>query len=126
VAGDVIAGDELSYDPGIWYNSAKFLNLEYQTYGQVNRRVPGEQNSYWEHADGFHAVRIVHLDARVIGFNFMGMRARHRVCEQWIRDGGELEYVLSHLEECHFDPEFFNRHENEIRSGLRATQSVAS
>jgi hypothetical protein len=22
-----------AYDPGVWYNSAKFLDLEYHTYG---------------------------------------------------------------------------------------------
>jgi len=61
VAGDVIAGLERSYDPGIWYNSAKFLDLEYQTYGRVNMRVAGEENLYWEHPDGRHAVRIAHV-----------------------------------------------------------------
>lgn len=33
VAARVLAGMEVAYDPGVWYNSAKFLDLEYHTYG---------------------------------------------------------------------------------------------
>ena len=40
VVADVIAGEEREYDEGIWFNSAKFLDLEYQTYGRVNRKRP--------------------------------------------------------------------------------------
>src|SRR6056297_453247 len=32
VVGDVIAGRERRYEPATWYNSAKFLDLEYQVY----------------------------------------------------------------------------------------------
>ena len=44
------AGAAPAYEPGIWFNSAKFFDLEYQTYGRVNFRVPGEESLYWEHA----------------------------------------------------------------------------
>ncbi|HKK70428.1 MAG TPA: FAD/NAD(P)-binding oxidoreductase [Candidatus Krumholzibacteria bacterium] len=119
VVGDVIAGRERRYEPATWYNSAKFLDLEYQVYGRVNLNVDGEQNLYWEHDDGMHAVRIVHVAGSVTGLNFMGIRYRHRTCEQWIRDGRDVEYVLDHLHEGNFDPEFFVRHESEIRRSLR-------
>lgn len=109
VAAQVLAGMEATYDPGIWYNSAKFLDLEYHTYGQVNLRVPGEQNLYWEHPNGRHSIRIVYLADRVIGINTMGVRFRHRVCEAWIAAQRPLEYVLEHLAEAHFDPELFRR-----------------
>jgi len=47
VAGEVIAGKESTYDPGIWYNSAKFFDLEYQTYGKVsNVPIEGENNLF--------------------------------------------------------------------------------
>jgi len=49
VAGEVMAGEESTYDPGIWYNSAKFFDLEYQTYGKVsNAQLKGENNLFWE------------------------------------------------------------------------------
>lgn len=119
VAGEVMAGREATYDPGIWFNSAKFLDLEYQTYGRVNMGTPGERSVYWEHADGRHAVRISHVDRQVIGFNFMGIRYRHEVCERWLRDERDLDYVIDHLAEGNFDPELFRRHEAEITARLR-------
>ncbi len=115
---DALAGDDVHYDPGIWYNSAKFLHLEYQTYGDVNRNVPGEQSLYWEHDDGLHALRLVHVEGRVIGVNLMGIRYRHRKCEEWIRDRRSVEWVLEHLDEGNFDPEFAPRHEARIRRTL--------
>jgi len=126
VAGDAISGLECSYDPGIWFNSAKFLDLEYQTYGQVNMGVEGEQNLYWEHPDQMHAVRIVHVDGRVIGFNTMGIRWRHPVCEGWIRDGLHVDGVLGRLEEAHFDPEFYKRHEVEMVQAFREQMGAAA
>ena len=114
VAGDVIAGEERSYEPGIWFNSAKFFDLEYQTYGQVQRGVPGEASLYWEDPSGKHSVRVVYAGGRVIGFNLMGIRWRHEVCERWIAEQRSLEHVLAHLAEVSFDPEFFRRHEADV------------
>ena len=111
IAARGLAGVEATYDPGIWYNSAKFLDLEYHTYGQVNLCIPEEQNLYWEHPDGLHSIRVVYLADRVIGINTMGVRFRHRVCEAWIAERRPLEYVLEHLAEANFDPEFFRRFE---------------
>ncbi len=111
IAAQVLAGREAIYDPGIWYNSAKFLDLEYHTYGQVNLCVPDEQNLYWEHANGNHSIRIVYLQDRVIGINTMGVRFHHRVCEAWIAEQRPLDYVLEHLADANFDPEFFRRFE---------------
>ncbi len=119
VVGDALAGEKRTYDPGIWFNSAKFFDLEYQVYGQVNMNVPGERNLYWEQSDRLHSVRIVHLDERVIGFNLMGIRWRHEVCERWIREKRPVSYVLDHLEEANFDPEFYRRHEREIAATFR-------
>ncbi len=120
VAGDVMAGEPRSYDKGIWYNSAKFLDLEYHTYGSVNMKVPGEQNLYWEHPSHRHALRIVHEPgAGVIGFNTMGLRYRHEVCERWLRDKRDVPFVLEHLEQANFDPEFFRHHEADIRRTLQ-------
>ena len=111
LAAESMAGREARYEPGTWYNSAKFLDLEYQTYGRVNFRVEGESNLYWEHPNGQHALRLVHVDGRLIGVNVMGLRFRHRVCEAWIQAGREIPWVLEHLTDAAFDPEFFERHE---------------
>lgn len=116
---DILAGEERRYQRGIWFNSAKFLDLEYQVYGDVGRRIPGEQSLYWEHPGGKHAIRLVHKDGAVIGVNLMGIRFRHPVCEAWIRDRRPVEWVVDHLGEANFDPELFTRYESDAAAAFR-------
>ena len=124
LVAEVIAGQEREYEPGVWFNSAKFFDLEYQTYGRVNRNVPGEASLYWEHAGGKKSVRIVHVGGKVIGGNVMGVRWRHAVCERWIEEGRGLAHVLPRIGEASFDPELFARHEQEIAAAF-ARQGAA-
>lgn len=107
VAAEVLAGRDASYDPGIWYNSAKFLDLEYQTYGMVLPDLGGQESLVWQ--ESRKLVRIVHSKGVVTGFNFMGLRARHRVCERWIAEGATLDRVLAEIDQADFDPEFAAR-----------------
>ena len=76
-----VCGIRTIYEPGIWFNSAKFLDIEYQVYGLVNMNVEGEKNLYWECPQGNKSIRIVYTDECVIGFNLMGIRYRQEVCE---------------------------------------------
>lgn len=112
-----ICGERTAYVRGIWFNSAKFFDIEYQTYGFVNN-VPlkGEGSLYWEHSDGRHAIRIVFstVDHSVIGFNLFGIRFRQNVCQKWIRERRPLQYVLENLAEANFDPEFFESFEKDV------------
>jgi NADPH-dependent 2,4-dienoyl-CoA reductase/sulfur reductase-like enzyme len=114
VLGRVLAGEPAVYDRGVWFNSAKFLDLEYQTYGLVKRDVPGEKNLYWQADEGLHALRVVYTDESVIGFNALGIRYRHQTCERWIRERKSVEYVMANLPEANFDPEFSRRHEKKM------------
>ena len=120
VAGEVIAGNDKVYDPGIWYNSAKFFDLEYQTYGRVsNLPLEGENNLYWEDPSHKHSIRIVTEGENVIGINVMGLRYRHEVCEGWIKEQRSLDYVLDNLQKANFDPEFSNKFEQDIKRTLK-------
>ena len=124
VVGETMAGVQSIYDPGIWYNSAKFLNLEYQTYGQVNNAqglldIPGEKNVFWEHQNRLHSLRMVHNGNEILGVNVMGLRYSHKVCESWVRDKRSPDYVLDNLSQANFDPEFFRRYESEIVGVLK-------
>lgn len=114
VLGRVLAGERATYDRGVWFNSAKFLDLEYQTYGSVNMNVPGEKSLYWQAADGLHAMRVVYTDEGVVGFDSLGIRYRHRTCETWIREKRRVGHVLENLPEANFDPEFFRRYERDM------------
>jgi len=111
---ETVCGIRTAYDPGIWFNSAKFLDIEYQVYGLVNMKVEGEKNLYWECHKGNKSIRIVYTDECVIGFNLMGIRYRQEVCEKWIREKFRIEKVLENLGEANFDPEFFSQYENEL------------
>jgi len=113
-----ICNHKIEYDPGIWYNSAKFFDIEYQVYGDI-KPSPGEnENSlYWEHPSGKKSIRINYNNNNtVIGFNLMGIRYRHKVCEKWIEDKRGLDYVLENLQQANFDPEFSRHYENELVS----------
>jgi NADPH-dependent 2,4-dienoyl-CoA reductase/sulfur reductase-like enzyme len=117
VVGDVIAGDERSYDRGVWFNSAKFLDLEWQTYGQVPpdaRRPPEQKHLWWEHPSGRQGLRVVLENGAVVGMNTIGIRQRHRVWEEWISKRRPIDYVLAHLRTAGFDPEFSRRYERDI------------
>jgi NADPH-dependent 2,4-dienoyl-CoA reductase/sulfur reductase-like enzyme len=113
-----LAGEPGEYDPGIWFNSAKFLDLEYQTYGRV---VPGELESlFWMDAAGKRSIRIAHRDGRVAGFNLIGVRWRHAVCERWLAERASVEHVLDHVEEAAFDPELSASCEIAARDSFRS------
>lgn len=112
-----IVGKRVKYNPGIWFNSAKFFDIEYQVYGDIRATKPDEHDTiYWEHADGKHAIRINfnRNTEGVVGFNLMGIRYRHEVCEKWIKEGAKVETVLQNLGLANFDPEFYKEYEQEV------------
>jgi NADPH-dependent 2,4-dienoyl-CoA reductase/sulfur reductase-like enzyme len=114
-----ICGRPTPYRRGVWFNSAKFFNLEYQTYGQVPARTPDDMESfYWQHPTGNCALRINFAPQGgnvVVGFNAMGLRLRQAVCENWIKAQTPIETVLKELKKANFDPEFYRRHERAIQ-----------
>lgn len=112
-----ICTKKIAYDPGIWFNSAKFLDIEYQVYGTVDTRLPEDHVSiFWQHSSGKKSIRIVYEKAsnQILGFNLMGVRYRHEVCEKWIREKTDIETVLKNLSLANFDPEFFEEYEGEV------------
>ncbi len=112
-----ICGAPTKYERGIWFNSAKFLDIEYQTYGFVsNTPRDGEKSFYWEHPDGQKCLHVVYreTDQSVVGVNVFGVRMRHKVWEEWLRDRRTLEFVLQNLPDANFDPEFYRTHEPAI------------
>lgn len=112
-----VCGNPTQYQPGVWYNSAKFMDIEYQVYGEVPiTPEEDEHHLYWEHEDGRKSVRIV-FDKKhgyVKGFNLMGIRYRHEVCAQWIKEKATITEVLPNLKEANFDPEFFDQYEDQL------------
>lgn len=121
-----VCGKILDYNPGIWFNSAKFFDIEYQVYGDVLPDPPPEHKSlYWEHSDGNKSIRIVYQgpDETVIGFNLMGIRFRQEVCEKWIREKCSLSEVLENICLADFNPEFFSFYEKELLENYNQNNS---
>jgi len=119
--GEVVAlticGQRTAYQPGPWFNSAKFLDIEYQTYGHVWSQLRAEEAQfYWEHPKGRICIKMVyHIESReFLGINSFGIRWRHSSFDRWLKDKKSIEYVLEHLPEANFDPEFFKHHESNI------------
>lgn len=110
IAGRRLLGDDARYERGIWYNSAKLMDVEYTTVGLVNWNVEREQNWFFEETGRVRSTtRIVVQDDRVVGFNLLGRRWDHSVLIRWIEERRSLGWVLDHLEQARFDTEMVPR-----------------
>jgi NADPH-dependent 2,4-dienoyl-CoA reductase/sulfur reductase-like enzyme len=106
LAGDAMLGDPISYRPPLFYNSAKFFDIEYTTVGKVVR-LPEQARSFSCRIPGRDVnVRIIEHEGAVIGFNMLGSRWNHALFEDWINERRTLEYVIDHLQLAQFDVEF--------------------
>ena len=117
VVAHTICGKKTAYKPGVWFNSAKFFDIEYQTYGHVWAQLKeDEEQFYWEHKDGKKCLKFVFnkTSGKLLGINAFGIRLRHEVFDQWLNEGRTIGFVLENLRKANFDPEFFKRHEREI------------
>ncbi|GAA5221433.1 NAD(P)/FAD-dependent oxidoreductase [Membranihabitans marinus] len=116
-----IARSPIKYNPGHWFNSAKFLDLEYQVYGNVPANIVSPLSSYfWKSEDGLKSLRLVYEIAtnHVVGVNLMGLRFRQEICEEWFDNHFTLEEVVKDLDRAHFDPEFYKKYYKEIETHL--------
>ena len=114
-----LVGKKTGYNPGPWFNSAKFFDVEYQTYGKVDATPNSEEATfYWEHPDGKVCFRAVYNkeDETIIGFNALGMRLDHRLCDRWLQEKKSVDDVMANLYQLNFDPEFYDKHEKLILS----------
>lgn len=112
-----ICGTPSEYQPGQWFNSAKFLDIEYQTYGWIWAKPrENEARFYWEHKDGKKCIHINYdkNSKEFIGINTFGIRMRHQKFDEWLNEKQSVYHVLEHLKDANFDPEFFSQHEEEI------------
>ena len=106
-----------NYRPAPWFNSAKFLDIEYQTYGYVSpEKSDEEEEIYWEHKKENKTLRIRYekQGGKLLGVNVLGIRLRHAVIENWILQKKRIDEVLAHLDDANFDPEFSKNHHKEI------------
>jgi NADPH-dependent 2,4-dienoyl-CoA reductase/sulfur reductase-like enzyme len=114
-----ICGNKIEYKPGHWFNSAKFLDIEYQTYGWVfSEKSKQENEAYfqWKHPKDKKCITIS-FDKNThqfLGINTFGIRMRHEIFDSWLNEKKSISHVLEYLADANFDPEFYKLHEPEI------------
>jgi len=114
-----ICGNRLEYKPGHWFNSAKFLDVEYQTYGWVfagRAKQDYEAHFHWRHKEEKICVTIAyHKETNLfLGINTFGIRMRHEVFDRWLTEKRTVDEVVEHLKDANFDPEFYTQYEEAI------------
>ena len=113
------------YQPGHWFNSAKFFDIEYQTYGWVlNTPKPGHTNFHWEDDTGKKSIQINYeiSSRKFVGINTFGIRLRHEVFDQWMNKNASVDEVVQNLKTANFDPEFFKSYEKDIQNEFYKSQ----
>jgi NAD(P)H-nitrite reductase large subunit len=116
-----ICGKPMKYNPGHWFNSSKFMDIEYQTYGWVMANpLENEAQIYWEDSSGQKAIRISYdkFNNDFLGINTFGIRMRHEFFDTVLNKNQSVDYVIENLKSAHFDPEFFTFHYEEIKREL--------
>jgi NADPH-dependent 2,4-dienoyl-CoA reductase/sulfur reductase-like enzyme len=129
LAHAIVICEKVAYNPGHWFNSAKFFDIEYQTYGNVPSKFPENLNSfYWQHPTEKICLRLAFERAseKFIGLNVFGIRIRHAVIDKWLNEKRSLEYVLENLSEANFDPEFFTKYEKLIQNSYAQSNLINS
>ncbi|PWG06853.1 NAD(P)/FAD-dependent oxidoreductase [Polaribacter aquimarinus] len=114
-----ICNNKTEYKPGHWFNSAKFLDIEYQTYGWVfseRGKKDNEEYFQWRHPKDYKCITIsFDTNSRLfLGINTFGIRMRHEIFDKWLSEKRTVEHVLEYLADANFDPEFYTLHEAEI------------
>ena len=82
-----ICGNRIAYKPVHWFNSAKFFDIEYQTYGWVfaeTGRPEYEAHFHWKHSDDTKCITIAYHKGtnKFLGINTFGIRMRHEVFDK--------------------------------------------
>lgn len=112
-----LCGEKREYNPGHWFNSAKFFDIEYQTYGWVfAKKKEYEDHFHWKHEDDTKCITVAYHKENMefLGINTFGIRMKHDVFDRWLTEKKKVSYVIEHLKEANFDPEFYASFEKEI------------
>jgi NADPH-dependent 2,4-dienoyl-CoA reductase/sulfur reductase-like enzyme len=112
-----ICGKEVRYDPGPMFNSAKFFDIEFQSYGDVPRAISHDMDEFWWH-DSLNnkAIRIVwdKTTGIFLGINSFGIRFSHELMDSWLREKQSVRHVVQNLEKASFETEFHKTRFSEI------------
>ena len=109
-----IVGINAVYQPGHWFNSAKFFDLEYQTYGLIPaQKTENDEWFWWHDAKVQKGIRIMwdKNNQAFKGLNSFGIRIKHEVCNDWLNEKTPVKEVVKEFSKANFNPEFFKKFE---------------
>lgn len=113
-----LAGKKTIYNPGPWFNSAKFFDIEYQTYGSVAANPDPEKEAqfFWRKANKNCSIRLSYHPKNLtfLGIVSLGVRLRHELFDQWLKKKWPVEEVVKNLKYAFFDPEFSPNYADDI------------
>ena len=120
-----ICGTPFEYKPGNWFNSAKFFDIEYQTYGWVfsnKNKKEYEEHFHWKHDNDKTCITVAYNkeDHTFLGINTFGIRMKHEVFDRWLNEQRDIDYVIENLRHANFDPEFYRHYESDIKKAYAA------
>lgn len=111
VLGRTLSGKRTAYLPGPWFNSAKFFDIEFQTYGNVNP-IPNQDQShfFWKCNSRQFMTIAYHPDTEEFqGINTFGIRLSHVYFDNVLKRKLRVGEVLGGIKSANFDPEFYRK-----------------
>ncbi len=129
VVAQTICMNPREYNPGHWFNSAKFFDIEYQTYGWVFPEPrEGEAHFHWQHQEGRKCITINYQEEsrKFVGINTFGIRMKHETFDKWLTEGRSVEFVIENLKQANFEPEFYETYETEIQNSFNKQQALVN
>ena len=120
-----ICGNITAYNPGNWFNSAKFFDIEYQTYGWVfPKKKEGVSDFYWEDKKNQQALHFQYKtnSKEFLGINAFGIRLRHEVVDTWLTEKISIENVIQQLPKANFDKEFSKKFSKQVQKYFQQSQ----
>ncbi len=106
LAARSMQGELIRYEPPVFYNSAKFFDVEYTTVGRAPEPDETARTFYYRVPGRDVSLRIIENASGVIGFSMLGSRWNHTIFEEWIRGRRSMDAVMTQLHLAQFDVEF--------------------
>jgi NAD(P)H-nitrite reductase large subunit len=118
--GKTLSGNKTTYLQGNWFNSAKFFDLEYQTYGIVPAICSDSQDEFYFEKDD-KMIRFVFdkISKEFIGVNTWGIRLRQDFFERILDTKKDIIFTIDKIEMAFFDPEFYPKYGKEIKETFK-------
>ena len=110
VARTILGDDDARCLRGVWYNSAKLMDIEFTTVGRLGKSAPTAHEWFYEEAGRVRStLRVVDEGGAVVGINVLGRRVDHERLVRFIEERASPRTVVERIGEAAFDTEFVPR-----------------